>query len=94
MSGTRQTYRSRVLRVVNAETEWLQARQIAQRTSLTYHQTIFALNALYNTGAIARSGRKSTARWGSVLLIENNPTAEALATLEQIFHGFRPTLDP
>lgn len=85
---TRQTYRARVLRVVNASPDWLQARDIAQRTRLTYHQTIYALNALYNSGNVARQGRKSTAQWGSLVLIEHNPSADAIATLEQIFHGF------
>jgi len=88
MAGTRQTYRSRVLRVVNASHDWLTARDIAKRTSLTYLQTVFALNALFNAGCIARHGRKSTARWGSLVLVEHSPSADAIATLEEIFHGF------
>lgn len=88
MSGTPRTYRSRVLRVVNATPDWTTARDIAQRTGLSYLQAVFALNALYNAGAIARQGRKSTARWGSVVLVEHTPNAQALATLQAIFHAF------
>ena len=82
------TYRSRVLRVVNASPDWMLARDIAKRTGLTYLQTIFALNALFNSGSIARHGRKSTARWGSLVLIEHDPSTEAIATLEAIFRDF------
>lgn len=93
MSGTRLTYRARVLRVLNASPDWLQARDIAKRTGLTYHQTIFALNALFNSGSVARHGRKSTARWGSLVLIEHDPSADAIATLQSIFHGFQHPTD-
>lgn len=84
----KRTHRSRVLRTVNASPNWMQARDIAKRTGLTYLQTIFALNALFNSGSIARHGRKSTARWGSLVLIEHNPTLDAIATLEAIFRDF------
>lgn len=89
----RRTYRSRVLRVLNASPDWMLASDIAKRTGLTYHQTIYTLNALFNAGAIARHGRKSTARWGSLVLIEHNPSADAIATLESIFHGFTRITD-
>lgn len=88
MSGKPQTYRARVLRVVNASPDWLRSTDIAKRTGLTYLQTIFALNALYNAELIARHGRKSTARWGSLVLVEHDPGAEAVKTLEAIFRGF------
>ncbi|CAB4122782.1 hypothetical protein UFOVP33_52 [uncultured Caudovirales phage] len=88
MSGKPQSYRSRVLRVVNASPDWLRADEIAKRTSLTYHQTIYALNALYNFDLVARLGSKRGSRWGSLVLIEHNPGAEAAKTLEEIFRGF------
>ena len=88
MSGTRQTYRARVLRVVNASPDWMKATDISRRTGLTYLQTIFALNALYNSGRVARDGRKSGSRWGSLVLIEHNQGEDAVKTLEAIFRGF------
>ena len=88
MSGKPQSYRSRVLRVVNASPDWLRADEIAKRTSLTYLQTIFALNALYNFELVARKGSKRASRWGSLVLIEHNQGAEAAKTLEDIFRGF------
>ena len=87
MAGTRRTFRSRVLRVVNASHDWVTARDIAQRTGLDYLQAVFALNALLNAGLIARQGRKATARWGSLVLVEHTPSADAFATLERLFHG-------
>lgn len=94
MSGKPQSYRSRVLRVVNASPDWLRADDIAQRTSLTYLQTIYALNALYNFELVARQSSKRGARWGSLVLVEHKPGAEAAKTLEDIFRGFaRQTTD-
>jgi hypothetical protein len=86
MPAHRLTYRARVLAVVNASPGWLTARDIAAQASLTYLQTIYALNALLNTEALARQGRKSTARWGSLVLVEHSPTSAALATLESILN--------
>ena len=87
MTSTRVTYRARVLRVLNASHGWMTARDIAQACGLTYHQTLFALNALLNAGHIARHGKKSTSQWGSTVLVEHNPAADALATLHALFHA-------
>ncbi len=87
MNPMRVTIRARVLRAVNASPDWQSARAIAQATGLQYLQTVFALNALYNAGHIARHGKKTSARWGSAVLVEHNPTAEALATLNALFHA-------
>ena len=89
MTSTRVTYRARVLRVINASHGWMHASDIANAAGLTYHQTIYALNALLNAGHIARLGRKSTAQWGSISL-QSNPTADALSTLNAIFPHAAP----
>jgi predicted HTH transcriptional regulator len=78
------TYRSRVLAVVNASPHWMTAREIANQASITYKQAIYALNSLYNLGSLARQGRKSTARWGSLCLVEHDPSPSAVAILEAI----------
>lgn len=91
MSSPRLTYRARVLAVLNASHDWMLAADVASQTGLTYHQTIFALNALLNMGAIARQGKKSTARWGSLILVEHTPDYSALQTLEEILYGFART---
>lgn len=87
VSVTRLTFRARVLAALNQSSEWMTARAVASATGLTYLQAVFALNALLNAEAIARQGRKSTARWGSLVLVEHQPDAEALATLESILLG-------
>lgn len=89
MTSTRVTYRARVLRVLNASHGWMHARDVAQACGLTYHQTIYALNALLNAGHVARLGRKSTSQWGSTTL-QSNPTAEALSTLNALFPHAAP----
>lgn len=89
MTSTRVTYRARVLRVLNASRNWNKASDIANAAGLTYHQTIYALNALLNAGHIARIGRKSTAQWGSISL-QSNPTADALSTLNALFPHAAP----
>ena len=94
MSPMRVTFRARVLRAINASHQWMQARDVATATGLTYQQTIFALNALYNAGHIARHGKKATAQWGSTVLVEHNPTAEALSTLTQHFPHAAPHHNP
>lgn len=83
------TYRARVLTVLNASPDWLTAREVSALSGLGYLQTIYALNALHNAELIARSGRKSTARWGSIVLVEHDPSADAIKTLEAIFHAIR-----
>ena len=87
MTSTRVTNRSRVLRVLNASPQWMTARDVAQLAQLTYEQTLYALNALLNTGRASRSGKKSTARWGnrSMSADNNSSTANALATLHKLF---------
>lgn len=87
MSSHRLTYRARVLAVLNAAHDWMLAIEIANATGLTYLQTIFALNALLNMGSIARDGKKSTARWGSLILVEHTPDYSAVKTLEEILYG-------
>ena len=89
MTSTRVTYRARVLRVLNASHGWMHARDVAQACGLTYHQTIYALNALLNAGHVARLGRKSTSQWGSISL-QSNPTADALSTLNALFPHAAP----
>jgi hypothetical protein len=55
-----------VQEAIEASAAVLSAEQLAERTGLTYKQTIDALNALHNTGRIVRHGRKFSARWGAV----------------------------
>lgn len=76
-----QTYRMRVLSVVEVANEPLTGREIAKAASLTYKQTIDALNALYNYGRVHRHGRKFMARWSCV---RQNPPGE-LHPLDQMF---------
>jgi DNA-binding IclR family transcriptional regulator len=61
-----QTYRMRVLAVVQASPSPLTGREIASACGLTYKQAIDALNALHNHGKVNRQGRKFTARWTRV----------------------------
>lgn len=62
-----QTYRMRVLAVVEASHSPLTGRDIAHACGLTYKQAVDALNALYNYGRVHRQGRKFMARWSRVL---------------------------
>lgn len=80
-----QTYRMRVLAVIEATDTFFTGQQLATLTGLTYRQTIDALNALNNMAKVARTGRKFTARWGKVpKTLDENP---AIA-LEKAFRGF------
>lgn len=79
------SYRSIVLSAINESTTWSTAHDIARRTRLTYPQVVFALHALHNNEQIARIGRKFTARWGALALV-NEPTHN-FELLEQLFHG-------
>ena len=81
------TFRARVLAVVNAAHGWMTAREIAAQAGIHYHQAIFALNALLNAEIIARQGRKSTARWGSLVLVEHTPNRSAIYLLESLLNG-------
>jgi hypothetical protein len=81
------TLRHRVLVVIQESDINLTGAEVAKRAGVSYRQTIFALNALYNMGRIARTGRKFTARWGS---IEPRPSRRrqdppAFVLLEQFF---------
>jgi hypothetical protein len=79
------SYRSTVLAAITAASTWSTAHDLTAQTQLTYPQVIFALHALHNSGQIARAGRKFTARWGALSLV-NEPTHN-FELLEQLFHG-------
>lgn len=80
-----QTYRMRVLAVIEASESCLTGQQLASLTGLTYRQTIDALNALNNMAKVARTGRKFTARWCRVPeTLDESPAI----TLERAFQGF------
>lgn len=80
-----QTYRMRVLAVIESTDTFFTGQQLATLTGLTYRQTIDALNALNNMAKVARTGRKFTARWGKVpKTLDENPAI----TLEKAFRGF------
>jgi len=79
-----QTYRMRVLAVIEDSEACFTGQQLAQITGLTYRQTIDALNALNNMAKVARTGRKFTARWCRVPQQTENPAV----TLERAFSGF------
>ncbi len=81
-----QTYRMRVLAVIEASRTPLTGQQIADATGFTYKQTIDALNALNNAAKIARVGRKFTARW--CRLRTPSPDDNPAHVLEQAFRGF------
>lgn len=78
------TLRCRVLAVIQDSDTTLTGAEIAQLSGVSYRQTIFALNALYNGGKIARKGRKFTARWGAI----HPPDQQAVKLLEQAFAKF------
>lgn len=81
--------RSRALHAVNAAPGWLTAACVAQITGMSYRQTIDALNALHNEARIARHGRKFTARWGSLQLVQPDPADAAASLLHAFFHAAR-----
>lgn len=85
----RASLRSRALDAVNASPTWQSAQQVAKTTGMTYRQTIDALNALHNEARVARQGRKFTARWGSLALIQPDPAIAAAHALEDVFHVFK-----
>ncbi len=59
----RQTYRMRILAVVESSHHALTGREIAHATGIPYKKTIDALNALHNYGRVHRIGKKFTAKW-------------------------------
>lgn len=81
-----QTYRMRVLEVINAADVCYTGQQVAQLAGLTYRQTIDALNALNNAAKVARTGRKFTARWCRVP--DEQQQEHPAITLERAFQGF------
>ncbi|MGF6301889.1 hypothetical protein OKW42_005242 [Paraburkholderia sp. WC7.3d] len=81
--------RARALAAVNRSNVWQSAQQIASDTGLTYRQTIDALNALHNDARVARRGRKFTATWGSIVLIESDPAVAAAHDLARFFLGIK-----
>ena len=74
-------FRTLVLMAVNASDGWLTARKISEISGLGYKPTVDALQYLLHTEKVARSGRKSTARWGRLCLIEKRDTSEESAIL-------------
>ena len=76
-----QTYRMRVLAVVEASPSPLTGRDIATACGLTYKQAIDALNALYNYGRVHRHGRKFMARWSHVQPVSPIPQLHPLDLL-------------
>lgn len=69
------TYRATVLAVVLAADAQLTGREVAQLAGMPYRRAIDALVALYNSGRVARAGRKYTARWHAPTA-PGNPAAE------------------
>lgn len=61
-----ESYRARVLKVLDGIDKPLTGAQISVEARLSYKQTIDALNALYNHGKVGRTGRKYWARWEKV----------------------------
>jgi hypothetical protein len=51
------------------------AREIAEALDLPYKCVVDGLNALYNQGRVARSGRKFGASWGPARLEDKRETA-------------------
>lgn len=80
-----ETQRQRVLTVIQSTEGWITGREVAQLTSLTPKQAADALNMLFNMGRIARTGRKSTAKWGR--LVAPNPADDPLLALERAFRA-------
>ena len=80
-----QTYRMRVLAVIESTDAFFTGQQLAKLTGLTYRQTIDALNALNNMAKVARTGRKFTSRWGKV---PNSLDENPVVALEKAFRGF------
>jgi len=81
-----QTYRMRILAVIDAAEACFTGQQLAQMTGLTYRQTIDALNALNNMEKVARTGRKFTARWCKKAPPKTNENPAWL--LEKAMKGF------
>lgn len=72
------SYRAAVLAVVESSEGMMSGQDIARLAGLSYRQTVDALNALYNSARIARTGRKFTARWHRVRSDDANGCDTAL----------------
>lgn len=72
-----------VLNVVNKSPVKLSAREISRRSGLTYKQTIDALQALNNYERVVRIGKKFSARWIRVGIVEC--CNESVKELENVF---------
>lgn len=86
------SHRAVVLAALTGATSWCSSHDLVKQTGLTYPQVVFALFALHNFGQIARTGRKFTARWGPLTMIE--APAHNFDILQGLFHGIvkRPGL--
>lgn len=81
-----QTYRMRVLEVIEATDQLFTGHQVAQLTGLTHKQAIDALNGLLNLERIVRTGRKFTARWGRLpQQLDENPALTLEKALRRFF---------
>lgn len=78
--------RAAVLAAIDAAQDWLTGHEVALMAGLQYKQTIDALTALHNEARIARQGRKFTAKWGSVELLEAQTPSPHLI-LDQVFYA-------
>lgn len=79
-----------VQEAIEASASVLSAEQLAERTGLTYKQTIDALQGLHNTGRVVRHGRKISARWGAIPP-PPNPNAPQAKHLADAFSAFFTT---
>ncbi|WP_396189823.1 hypothetical protein [Flavobacterium sp.] len=83
--GDNPFYHELVLCVVAMAKGWISARKVSELTGLSYKQTIDSLNYLYNTEKVARSGRKSTAKWGDISLLDKKDMSEESEILARCF---------
>ena len=58
-----ETYRMRILKLINSEDRVFSGKEIARICDLSYKQTIDALDGLHNYGMVQRIGRKYRAKW-------------------------------
>ena len=77
-----QTFRMRVLAVLESSPVTLTGREISLATGVPYKQTIDALNGLLNYGRVSRTGHKFTARWSRV------QAAPSVCNLSMLINNF------
>lgn len=80
------THRERILEVLAESNDFLVGQEVARRAGLAYKPALDALTYLYNDGKIARVGRKFTARWGRMALVQRDT---GYTNLEAFFRGVR-----